>query len=86
MGHPDFRVQGKIFATLSKPGEGWGMVKLTPVQQAAYVEQHPTIFQIFDNAWGRQGCTKVILKAARSAIIMEALRDAWGRVVATRKK
>lgn len=77
MDHPDFRVGGKIFATLSKPKDGWGMVKLTPAQQAAYVAEHPDIFSAFDNAWGRQGCTKVMLKSAKVANVMQALRDAW---------
>jgi predicted DNA-binding protein (MmcQ/YjbR family) len=37
MGHPDFRVSGKIFATLDYPGEGWAMVKLSPERQARFV-------------------------------------------------
>jgi hypothetical protein len=76
MGHPDFRVGGKIFATLSPDG-AWGMVKLTPPQQVLLVQAHPSAFQPFPNAWGRQGCTKVLLKAAREAVVREALEQAW---------
>jgi hypothetical protein len=41
MGHPDFRIRGKIFATLCAPDEEWGMVKLTPEQQNAFVDSAP---------------------------------------------
>jgi len=76
MGHPDFRVGGKIFATLG-PDEAWGMVKLTPEQQGTFVEEHPKVFTPFDNAWGRRGATKVILKAATKAVVVPALLAAW---------
>jgi hypothetical protein len=76
MGHHDFRVGGKIFATLGSD-ESWGMVKLTPEQQAAVVEKHPKVFVSFDNAWGRRGATKVILKAATKAEVAPALLAAW---------
>lgn len=76
MGHPDFRVGGKIFATLG-PGEAWGMVSLTPEQQAAFVQSAPGMFEVFDNAWGRQGATKVILRSARKTTIRPALIAAW---------
>jgi hypothetical protein len=77
MNHPDFRVGGKIFATLSWPDSNHGMVKLTPVQQAAYVQAHPDIFEAIDNGWGRQGATSVVLKAAKVEILLQALKDAW---------
>jgi len=77
MNHPDFRVGGKIFATLGWPDSGHGMVSLTPVQQAAYVQAHPAIFEAIDNGWGRKGATSVILKAAKVEILMQALKDAW---------
>lgn len=76
MNHPDFRVGGKIFATLAPDGS-WGMVKLTPAQQAVVVRAEPKVFEAFDNAWGRQGCTKVWLKAARAGSVKEALELAW---------
>ena len=76
MGHPDFRVRGKIFATLG-PGEAWGMVKLDPPQQAAFVAAEPDVFEPFDNAWGRRGCTRVHLDAATERPVREALLAAW---------
>ena len=76
MNHPDFRVGGKIFATLG-PGEVWGMVKLTPQQQALFVRTEPNVFQPFNGAWGRRGCTKVCLEAATEPAVRQALDDAW---------
>lgn len=75
--HPDFRVGGKIFATLGWPDASHGMVKLTPIQQAAYVQAHPAIFEAIDNGWGRKGATSVILKAAKVEVVMQAMKDAW---------
>lgn len=77
MGHPDFRVAGKIFATLGWPDAGCGMVKLTPAQQAAYAEAHPEVFSAIDNGWGRRGATTVHLKAATVKSLMPAMIDAW---------
>ena len=77
MQHPDFRVAGEIFAMLAYPDKNWGMVKLTPQQQAGFVQAHPKIFQPFDGAWGRRGCTKVILKAATKTAVTPALVAAW---------
>src|SRR5437762_12494894 len=76
MGHPDFRVRGKIFATLG-PDETWGMVKLTPDQQALFVRREPDAFQPFPGAWGRRGCTKVLLAAAEEPSVRQALAAAW---------
>ncbi|MEK6302647.1 MAG: MmcQ/YjbR family DNA-binding protein [Acidobacteriota bacterium] len=50
MGHPDFRVGGKIFATLSPTGQGWAMVKLTPEQQQSFVQAEPEVFIPFNDA------------------------------------
>lgn len=76
MDHPDFRVGGKIFATLG-PGEEWGMVKLKPEQQAVFVSSEPKAFQPIPGGWGRMGCTKVILKGAGTASVRQALDQAW---------
>jgi hypothetical protein len=76
MGHPDFRVRGKIFATLG-PDEDWGMVKLTADQQASIVCTEPDVFQPFSGAWGRRGCTKVCLAAAQELTVRQALIAAW---------
>jgi hypothetical protein len=77
MGHPDFRVRGKIFATLGAPDEAWGMVKLTPDQQAVFVRTEPRVFQPVKGAWGRRGCTNVRLAAATEAAVRQALVAAW---------
>jgi hypothetical protein len=76
MDHPDFRVRGKIFATLG-PGEDWGMVKLTPEEQASFVGMEPEVFQAFKGAWGRRGCTKVCLAAAEELTVRQSLVAAW---------
>jgi hypothetical protein len=76
MGHPDFRVGGKVFATLG-PEEDWGMVKLTPEQQATFIRAEPEAFHPASGAWGRRGCTIVCLKAAKKSMVMEALILAW---------
>ena len=76
MGHPDFRVRGKIFATLG-PSEAWGMVKLTPEQQALFVRAEPDVFQPFNGAWGRRGCTRVCLEKAEELTVRQALIAAW---------
>ena len=55
MGHPDFRVRNKIFATLGSPDGGWGTVKLTPEQQGVLVEAEPAAFKPAAGAWGRRG-------------------------------
>jgi hypothetical protein len=77
MGHPDFRVRGKIFATLGWPDEAWGMVNLTPDEQALFVESSPTIFEPVPGAWGRRGSTRVKLKAVDAATLRSALTAAW---------
>ena len=76
MGHPDFRVKGKIFATLG-PDEDWGMVKLTPEQQAPVVKEQPAVFQPASGAWGRRGCTIIQLKKADKTIVKTLLLFAW---------
>jgi len=85
MGHPDFRVGGKIFATLGYPDAGWGMVKLTPEEQRVYVALDADMFVPVKGAWGLRGCTNVRLRAAREAVVHEALESAW-RAVRDQKK
>jgi hypothetical protein len=84
MGHPDFRVRGKIFATLGYPDANWGMVKLTPEQQEAFVSAEPDVFAPVKGGWGRQGATIVRLRAAKTRSLRVALAVAW-RNVAPRK-
>jgi hypothetical protein len=76
MDHPDFRVGGKIFATLG-PGEVWGMVKLTPEEQATFLTAQPAAFAPASGAWGRRGATIVQLKPAKKSLVKEAMQLAW---------
>jgi len=77
MQHPDFRVGGKIFATLGYPDENWAMVKLSPQEQERFVGSHPDVFSPSKGAWGRQGSTSVRLKPATKTVVREALVAAW---------
>lgn len=80
MGHPDFRVRGKIFATLYYPDETLGMVKLTPEQQEAFVSAEPTVFAPVKGGWGLRGATNVRLGAAKTKSLRVALAAAWRNV------
>jgi hypothetical protein len=84
MGHPDFRVRGKIFATLGFAGDDWGMVKLTPEQQTEFVRDEPSVFQPVKGGWGRRGATKVNLPEALEVTVREALTAAWRNVAPKR--
>lgn len=76
MGHPDFRVGGKIFATIAPDGMR-GMVKLTPEQQAVLTRSDPQIFEPATGAWGRNGSTMLTFAAADEDMVREALARAW---------
>ena len=76
MGHPDFRVSGRIFATLS-PDNKMGMVQLTPEEQQEFIRQHPETFAPASGAWGRGGSTMVHLASADQDIVGEAMTLAW---------
>jgi hypothetical protein len=76
MGHPDFRVNGRIFASLMAD-ERRAMVKITPDEQAALIAQAPGAFGPAAGAWGRQGSTMVDLAAADPAVVRGALVLAW---------
>lgn len=84
MGHPDFRVRGKIFATLAYPDEHWGMVKLTPEQQEAFVSAEPAVFVPVKGGWGRAGATSVRLRPAKTRSLRVALATAWRNVAPRR--
>lgn len=77
MDHPDFRVGGKIFATLGYPNKKWGMVKLTPDQQRIFVPANPQVFVPAAGAWGIQGSTLIRLKGANADTVREAMTAAW---------
>jgi hypothetical protein len=84
MGHPDFRVRGKIFATLGHQGDGSGMVKLTPDQQRHFVRMDPQVFAPVKGGWGRRGATTVHLTAATGDTLHPALVAAWRNVAPKR--
>lgn len=86
MEHPDFRANGKIFATLDYPDENWGMVKLSVDQQAEVVHAHPHIFVPVKGAWGRAGSTNVRLSAADESTLAEALHMAWTAVTSIKRQ
>ena len=78
MGHADFRVRGKIFATLG-PEKDWGMVKLPPDEQAELVDEAGGVYTPAGGAWGLQGCTIVRLRDADAKTVRNALVAAWRR-------
>jgi hypothetical protein len=80
MNHPDFRVNGKIFATLDYPEEGWAMVKLPADQQEGFVTLQPSVFVPAKGGWGRQGATNVLLKNVKEEALRGALTMAWQNV------
>jgi hypothetical protein len=84
MDHPDFRVAGKVFATLGHPAKGWGMVKLTPEQQHYFSKDEPDVFRPVNGAWGRGGATSVNLKAADKKTLVNALQAAWNNTAPKR--
>jgi YjbR len=86
MNHPDFRVAGKIFASLGVPDGNWGMVKLTPEQQRAFIRKAPSDFKPCSGAWGRQGYTNVYLASAKASIVCAALAAAAKNVASRAKK
>jgi hypothetical protein len=76
-GAVDFRVEGRIFATLAAVKQGYGNLMLTPEQQAAFVAEAPEIFVPIPGGWGRNGATHVVLAAANEDLLLGALRTAW---------
>ena len=76
-GHPDFRVGGKVFATLDSPEPGWAMVKLLPEQQDLFVHSDGKTFRPVKGAWGQKGATNVRLASAGEQAVGDALRAAW---------
>lgn len=80
MGHPDFRVKGKIFAAMGSPDAGSATVKLTPEEQAVVMDAAPDIFAPSDGAWGRGGWTQLRLAALDATTAKSALTAAWRNV------
>lgn len=84
MHHPDFRVGGRIFATLGYPEGDSAMVKLTRDAQTEFVRFNPEVFQAVKGAWGRQGATSIYLPAAQVQIVRKALIAAWRNIAPKR--
>src|SRR4051794_24062716 len=79
MRHADFRVGGKVFATLGPDGD-WGMVKLTAGQQASFARAEPDVFRPASGAWGRRGATTVRLSEGAESTAGNALIAAWRNI------
>jgi hypothetical protein len=77
MGSPDFRVGGRIFATLASAAQGYGNLSLTPEIQAAFVADAPEIFLPVQGGWGRMGMTHIRLAEADEPTLTGALQTAW---------
>jgi hypothetical protein len=77
MGCSDFRVGGRIFATLASQSQGYGNLMLNPEQQAAFVEELPDVFLPVPGGWGRMGATHIRLAKANEDLLAGALRTAW---------
>jgi hypothetical protein len=85
MGHPDFRANGRIFATLNHD-ESAGFVTLTPDQQKRLLREYPDAFTPAAGAWGRAGSTKVDLAAVDEETLGEALTLAWQNSANAKRK
>jgi len=77
MGAADFRVGGRIFATLASEKQGYGNLMLTPEIQAQFVAEAPEIFLRIPGGWGHNGATHLRLSAANEDLALGALRTAW---------
>ncbi len=82
MGHPDFRANGRIFASLQADGQS-AAVRLPPDEQRLFLRDEPAMFEPAAGAWGRQGWTRILLGLATGAAVRPALLLAWERVVHT---
>jgi hypothetical protein len=77
MGSPDFRVGGRIFATLASENQGYGNLMFTLEQQAEFIKEQPEVFVPVSGGWGRMGATHIRLAAANEEMLAGALRAAW---------
>ena len=77
MGAPDFRVGGRIFATLAAEKLGYGNLMITPEIQAQFVKEAPDVFVPIAGGWGRNGATHVALASANEDLLRGALQTAW---------
>ena len=77
MGAVDFRVGGRIFATLASQSQGYGNLMLKPAEQAAFIEELPEVFVPIAGGWGRMGMTHIVLDKANEDLVRGALHTAW---------
>ena len=77
MGAADFRVAGRIFATLASEKQGYGNLMLSPEQQAEFVRELSDVFLPIPGGWGRMGMTHIRLAKASEDVLAGALRTAW---------
>src|SRR4030081_120831 len=77
MGAADFRVGGRIFATLASQDQGYGNLMLTSELQAQFVQELPEVFLPIPGGWGRMGSTHIRLAKANEDVLTGALRTAW---------
>jgi hypothetical protein len=84
--HPDFRANGRVFASLSPAGQGWAMAKVSPEEQETFVRNEPAAFEPFNGAWGKAGCTRIKLDVAPAAAVEAALLMAWRGAQATKPR
>jgi hypothetical protein len=80
MGNPDFRLGGRIFATLSGQSRGRGVLKLTIEQQAEFIAELPEIFEPVQGGWGRMGMTYIVLEHAAEETMRGALATAYRNI------
>jgi YjbR len=86
MDHPDFRVRGKVFATLGYPSAEFASIMLTPEEQAAFVKEGPGAFAPVKGGWGLKGSTNVRLQLADPKLVKRALAAAWARKSSTPRR
>jgi hypothetical protein len=85
MGHPDFRVAGKIFATVGYPDKTRGMVRLSPEDQHNFSKDYPEAFIPVNGSWGRRGATSVDLKSVKKDVLVNAIHAAWRNMAPKRQ-
>jgi hypothetical protein len=77
MGAEDFRVGGRVFATLASAAQGYGNLMFDPPTQSDFIEELHNVFIPIAGGWGRMGVTHVILANATREQVLGALQTAW---------
>ena len=86
MGAPDFRVGGRIFATLAHEHLGFGNLMLSPELQQLLIAEAPDVFLPVSGGWGRQGITHIRLAEATPEQLLKGLQLAWNLRVQKNEK